>query len=145
MSANMAVILVGDNGYTETEPELLSEREGTAFGFHQPWWKGVSFFHKNGTRYEVVAATPVTPLPPLSKLLAATVHNPRIVVRYEYRAAGHYGLNELKDALSEAIFRDDDILTQFHGADELSERLGGAASFDDLVKMLQFAATEGES
>ena len=145
MSANTAVILVGDNGWTETEPDLLPEREGTAYGFHQPWWKGVSFFHKNGTRYEVAAATPVTPLPPLSKLLASTVHNPRIVVRYEYRAAGHYGLDELKDALSEAICRDSDVLTQFHGADELSECIGGAVSFDDLVQVLRFAATEGES
>lgn len=145
MSLNMAVIVVSDDGWTETQPELLAEREGTASCFHQPWWKGVSFFHKNGTRYEVAAATPVTPLPPLSKFLAATVHNPRIVVRYEYREAGRYGLNELKDALSDAICRDDDILTQFHGADELSERLGGAASFDDLVKVLRFAATEGES
>ena len=145
MPANAAVILVGDNGWTETEPDLLTEREGTALGFHQPWWKGVSFFHKNGTRYEVAAATPVTPLPPLSKLLAATVHNPRIVVRYEYREAGHYGLNELKDALSDAICRDSDVLTQFHGADELSEFIGGASTFDDLVKVLHLAATEGES
>jgi hypothetical protein len=145
MSANTAVIVVGDNGWTETQPDLLTEREGTAFCFHKTWWKGVSFFHKNGTRYEVAAATPVTPLPPLSKLLSATVHNPRIVVRYEYRAAGSYGLEDLKDALSEAIYRDADALTQFHGADELSEFIGGAVSFDDLVKVLDLAASEGES
>jgi hypothetical protein len=139
------VIVVADDGWTETQPDLLTEREGTAFCFHKTWWMGVSFFHKNGTRYEVAAATPLTPLPPLSKFLSATVHNPRIVVRYEYRAAGHYGLDELKDALSEAIYRDSDVLTQFHGADELSECIGGASTFDDLVKVLRFAATQGES
>jgi hypothetical protein len=64
-----SVILVGDDGWTDTEPALLAERVTSAYGFHRPWWRGVSLFHRDGGRYEVVSAQPARALPPLSKLL----------------------------------------------------------------------------
>jgi hypothetical protein len=134
------VIAVGQNGWTDIEPDLLPEREGSASGFHKPWWRDVSLYHRSGTRYEVSKATPVGPVP--SKLLASTFYNPRLRVRYEYRAAGLYSIEDLKSVLSQAIYRDPDVLTQFHGADELTARVSSAASFDDLVEVLRYAATE---
>jgi hypothetical protein len=142
MTADASVILVSEDGWTVLEPDLLAEREGSASCFHKPWWKSVTFFHRNGTRYEVASATPLRPLPPLSKVLAATVHNPKIVVRYEYRPAGAYTIDDLKVALSEAIYRDPDVMTQFHAGDELMMRLGGSASFDDIVGVVHYAATD---
>lgn len=144
MAEDTAVILIGDNAWTDMEPELLAERTGSAYGFHKPWWKGVSLFHRNGTRYEVASATPVRSLPPLSKLLAATVYNPSLSARYEYRPAGAYSLDDLKKALNAAIDRDDDILTQFHSAATLKARVAGATSFDDIVRVLEYAAFEDE-
>ena len=135
-----SVIAIGQDGWTAIETDLMPERAGSAYGFHKPWWRGVSFFHRNGTRYEVGSATPLGSVPP--KLLAATFYNPRINVRYEFRAAGPYAIDDLKKALSSAIDRDPDILTQFHGADELTARVAAAASFDDLVAVLRYAATE---
>ena len=137
-----SVILVGDNGWTDTANDLLAERMTSAHGFHQPWWKGVKLYHRNGYRYEVEKATPEEALPPLSKVLAATLYNPTFKVQYEYLSTGFYQLDELKQALHDAVTKDDDVLTQFHDADELCAMIAKAAHFDDLVEMLTYAATE---
>jgi hypothetical protein len=145
MFEDASVIMISDDGWTETERELIAERAISLRSFHKTCWKRASFFHRNGRRYEVVSADPLKPLPPLSKVLAATFHNPQIVVRYQYREAGAYSLNDLKLALSEVVYRDPDMLTQYHAADELMMRLGGSSTFDDLVGVLHYAATEGDA
>ena len=142
MSTEISVIFVGANGWTDMTPELPAERVTSAYGFHQPWWRGVTLYHRNGYKYEVESATPARPLPPLSKLLAATFYNPRFTAQYEYRSTGFYQLDELKQALRQAIDKDSDVLTQFHGADELRDRVEQARSFDDLVDVLDYAATD---
>ncbi len=142
MSADISVIFVGANGWTDMTPDLPAERLTSAHGFHKPWWRGVTLYHRNGYKYEIESATPEQPLPPLSKLLAATFYNPRFTAQYEYRSTGFYRLDELKQALHEAIHNDPDVLTQFHGADELRGMVEKAKSFDDLVEMLDYAATE---
>ena len=134
------VIMLGENGWTDTAESLEVERTTSAYGFHKPWWKGVSFFHRDGTRYEVLTATPTRWMPP--KFLALTIYNPSIVVQYDYRSVGQYEVDDLKQALADAIDRDDDILTQFHEADELKELLANAMTFDGVLKVLRFAARE---
>ena len=137
-----SVIFVGDNGWTDMAPDLPTERVTSAHAFHQPWWKGVTLYHRNGYKYEVEKATPEEELPALSKILAATIHNPSVNVQYEYTSSGFYQLDELKQALHDAVCKDDDVLTQFHEADELCALIAKANTFDDLVEMLVYAASE---
>ena len=134
------VIMIGDGGWTDTAESLEVERTTSAYGFHKPWWKGVTFFHRDGTRYEMLTATPAQWMPP--KFLALTIYNPSVLVRYDYRSVGPYEVDDLKQALADAIDQDDDILTQFHEADELKELLGNAKTFDGVLKVLRFAARE---
>ena len=134
------VIMIGDNGWTDTAESLEVERTTSAYGFHKPWWNGVTFFHRDGTRYEMLTATPTKWMPP--KFLALTIYNPSILVQYDYRSVGPYEVDDLKQALADAIDRDDDILTQFHEADELKELLANARTFDGVLKVLRFAARE---
>ncbi len=136
------VIFVGDNGWTDMAADLPAERKTSAHGFHTPWWKGVRIYHRNGYVYEVENAKSDEELPPLSKLLAATIYNPTYTVQYEYRSTGFYQLDELKKALHDAVCNDSDVLTQFHEAEELCEMIAKANHFDDLVEMLTYAATE---
>ena len=136
------VIFVGEDGWTDTARDLPEQRATSAHGFHKPWWKGVKLYHRNGYRYEVEKATPENELPPLSKLMAATIHNPTFTVAYEYQSTGFYQLDELKQALRDAVGKDDDSLTQFHEAAELIGRIDEAKNFDDLVSMLEYAVTE---
>jgi len=139
MPSQPAVIAVGDDGWTNLEPDLPREREDSAYAFHKPWWRGVSFFHRDGKRYEITSARPLGSMPP--RLLASTLYNPRVKVRYEYSAT-NYSLDDLKRALTKAIDRDDDILTQFREADDLKSRVAKASSFDDVIAVLQYAASE---
>ena len=142
MPADTSVIFVGEDGWTDTARDLPEQRATSAHGFHKQWWKGVKLYHRNGYRYEVEKATPEEELPPLSKLMAATIHNPTFSVLYEYTSTGFYQLDELKQALRAAVEKDDDVLTQFHEAEELVARIDAAKNFDDLVDMLEWAATE---
>ena len=140
--SDISVIFVGEDGWTDTARELPEERATSAHGFHKPWWRGVKLYHRNGYVYEVESAKSEEPLAPMSKLLAATIYNPTFSVQYAYRSTGFYKLDDLKAALTAAIDKDDDILTQFHEADELREMVAKATSFDDLVEVLTYAATE---
>jgi hypothetical protein len=142
MSVEVSVIFVGEDGWTDTARDLAEQSATSAHAFHKPWWKGVKLYHRNGYRYEVEKATPEEALPPLSKLMAATIHNPTFNVTYEYQSTGFYQLDELKQALRAAVEKDDDSLTQFHEAEELTSRIDAAKDFDDLVEMLTYAATE---
>lgn len=142
MSADVSVIFVGEDGWTDTARDLPEQRATSAHGFHKAWWKGVKLYHRNGYCYEVEKATPEQELPALSKFLAATIHNPTFKVNYEYQSTGFYKIDDLKQALRGAVEKDDDVLTQFHEAEELISRIDAAKDFSDLVDMLEYAATE---
>jgi hypothetical protein len=51
-------------------------------------------------------------------------------------------LQELRQALIDAVDKDDGVLTQFHEADDLKNRLARAQSFDDVVDVMRFAASD---
>ena len=136
----VSVLMIGQDGWTDTAESLEVERTTSAYGFRKPWWKGVSFFHRDGTRYEVLTATPTGWMPP--KILAATIYNPTMIVRYDFHSLGPYEIDDLKQAVADAIDKDDDILTQFHEADELKELLADAKTFDGVLKLLRFAQTD---
>jgi hypothetical protein len=140
--ADVSVVCVGRGGWVETESALLPERRTSAVAFHRRWWDGARFFHRDGACYEIASATTEQPLAPLSEILSHTFYNPRLTVRYEYRSVGAYELDTLKKALNEAVDNDDDILAQFHEADEIKARLRLARSFDDVVDVLRFAAMD---
>lgn len=142
MSADVSVIFVGEDGWTDMARDLPEDRATTAHGFYKPWWKGVRLYHRNGYRYEVENATPGEDLPPVSGLKAATAHDPTFNVQYEYRSTGFYQLDELKQALSAAVEENGDVLTQFHDADDLMTRMAAAKTFDDFVQVLEYARTE---
>src|ERR1051325_11702603 len=128
----MDVVSIAADGWTQIEPSLAPERTMTAYAFHREWWRTARFFQRDGLRYQVASAVPTRPLPALSKLLASTVYNPTLTVRYEYRAIGRYELSELQRAVIDAIDKDDDILTQFHEAEELTRRVHAARTFDEI-------------
>lgn len=137
-----SVIFIGENGWTDMAADLPETRMTSAHGFHQPWWKGVRIFHRNGYVYEVESAKPDRELPPLSKVLAATLYNPTYNIAYDYRSTGFYKLDDLKKALNHAIDADADVLTQFHDAAELHGMVAKANSFDDVVEVLVYAGSE---
>ncbi|HUQ86762.1 MAG TPA: hypothetical protein VM096_04330 [Vicinamibacterales bacterium] len=144
MTTDISVIFVGDNGWTDMAADLPEERVTSAQSFHKQWWKGVTLYHRNGYKFEVEKATTEEPLPAFSKLLAATVHNPTVNVKYEFQSTGFYKIEDLKKAVHDGIAGGSKVLTQFHSADDLMARVAKAGTFDDIVEVLQYAATEVE-
>ena len=70
------------------------------------------------------------------KLLAYTFYNPLLAVTRTWDQVSTYSLTELKGQISKCIDRDDDLMTQWIGPDELKELLLICDDFSAIVKML---------
>lgn len=132
------VIVTHEDGSTNVLPDVPATQEYSALAYHRAWWRGASYYHRDGQRYRVLYAVPERPLGTLSRLRALTIYNPRVQVRHEYSAAA-YELSDLKTALASAIRADDDVLTQFYEGEDLLAQLDAASTFDDVVEVLKRA------
>ncbi|MFT3705994.1 MAG: hypothetical protein QM802_26745 [Agriterribacter sp.] len=80
-------------------------------------------------------------------LLAKTFYNPLLDAKVIWTKIGSYEMNELKEKLNNCIDKDDDIITQFAEASTIKSSLSQAATFDDIIKVLNkyvFAVNENE-
>jgi hypothetical protein len=141
----IGVLAIGRRGWVEGYSALPPALEATALGYHRAWWRVSTFFHADGYRYAVSAAVPARPLGAWSRMLAATVYNPRVRVQFEYERAGRYALDDLKAAFGAALEADDDVLTQFHEPEELRVKLAAATSFADVAAVLELSRTETDA
>lgn len=145
MTETIAVLAIGRQGWVEGYPTLPPALDATALGYHRAWWLASTFFHADGYRYAVSAAVPDRPLGAWSRMLAATVYNPRVRVQFEYHRAERYTLDDLKAAFGAALAADDDVLTQFHEPEELRGKLAAASSFADVAAVLELSRTETDA
>ena len=140
----MNVIVVGSNGWVERFEALEPRLRANAYGFFRAWWKGVTYFHRDGYRYTVAAVRPRRQLGMIDRVLASTIYNPVLDFDVDYAREGIYSAAQLREAVGMALERDDDVLTQFHERDELLARLGRAMSFDEVLAVLAFAEAPDE-
>ena len=75
-------------------------------------------------------------------LLAITVFNPIIPVSLHWHEPTEYSLEELQRAFSNAVDKDDDILTQFAEPQEIKQRISAAQSFAELADVYRWMQTE---
>ncbi len=73
-----------------------------------------------------------------TRFLAATVFNPCFAVTLRWQRNGNYPLSELCDRLCIAIDQDDDVLTQFVGADELKRTIRASETYEEIVSALEY-------
>jgi len=136
--APVVVIAVNQRGSVELLAALEATKRTSAYAFHRRWWRAVSFFHRDGQRYEVASVVPDRPRGFISRVLASTVYNPRFSATYRYRAMGPYSLADFQNSVKAAIAADDDILTQFHTQKELLTQLVSTSSFNDMVGFVRY-------
>lgn len=72
----------------------------------------------------------------MTKLLSKTIYNPSINVEPLWSSKGKYRIQELKNILIAHIDKDDDILTQFVGAEKLRQAIQNAKLFDEICTVL---------
>jgi len=71
------------------------------------------------------------------RLLANTIYNPRFEAELQWTPAGHYTFAELQDQVCSVVDRDDDVLTQFTGAEEIKKAVHECQSFEELTGTLR--------
>jgi len=74
--------------------------------------------------------------------LLAEVYNPCREFPVSYSQRGRYDFAELQGAYLDAVAHDDDILTQFVEADELTERIKQCSNFKQLLETWQWMETD---
>jgi hypothetical protein len=133
------VVAVGADGYAAVWPERPQTMETTPFAVRRGFWDGLVVYDADGVAWtpESVELRGGGPL----RRLVASVRNPRTSADITYAEPRTYELDELKDAVRGALEEDDDVLTQFHEADEIDAWLDAASSFGAVVDALEWAAT----
>ena len=87
--------------------------------------------------WQITEISPNKPLNLLDKILAYTFYHPLIPVSFQVNKITDRPMDIIKDALTQAIDADDDILTQWTDADELKKAVRDANSFDSLIANLK--------
>jgi hypothetical protein len=72
----------------------------------------------------------------MTRFLANTFYNPTVNVIPEWKMIGVYEIDEIKKELIKCIEKDDDILTQFIGSEEIKNYINKVNSFDAIYNVL---------
>jgi hypothetical protein len=99
----------------------IYDSEGAAWGFRFVGWKG---------KYSLLDR------------LQAEVYNPSREFPVSYSQLRHYQFAELQRAYLDAVAHDDDILTQFVEADELTKHIKQCSDFKELLETWQWMQTD---
>jgi hypothetical protein len=134
----MTYIQVDGSGGIEVHDRLPDSVLATALSISRRFWERSRIYDEIGGvwRVEPVGVERINPSP-LSRVLAATIYNPRRSVPVQYRRTGDYELPELKTCIQQAVDADDDVLTQFMDAADITEQLRKADSFNAVAGLLR--------
>ena len=133
------VVAIGPRGYAAVWPERPQTHETTPYAVARGFWDGLELYDASGRLWRVDGVELPAGTSSWRRLLARTVWNPRTTARIAYREPESYELPALKHALRRTLGVDDDVLTQFHEAEEIEAWLERASSFDDVVAALERA------
>lgn len=133
------VIAIGPRGYAAVWPERPQSRETTTYAVSRGFWDDLELYDAAGRVWRVGAVELPHGTSGWRRLLARTVWNPPTTARISYRPPATYEPPALREALRHALAADDDVLTQFHEADEIEAWLEQAATFAEILATLERA------
>ena len=133
------VIAIGPRGYAAVWPERPATQMTTPYAVANGFWNELALYDHEGQVWRVAGVELPGGASGWRRLLARTVWNPRTTARISYRDPDPYELPALKQALRGTLGIDDDVLTQFHEAEEIEAWLEQASSFDEVVATLERA------
>jgi hypothetical protein len=133
---------VGPKGYFSFEPQFASTKVWTALGAFSGFVEKSTVFDRDGRKWQAKGLEAPFKKSWWRVILANTVYNPRVSVTTLWREPKPFDLEELKQAYSKAVDKDDDILTQFVEAAELKKKIAEAQSFDSLIEVYRWMETD---
>ncbi|MCE9556507.1 MAG: hypothetical protein K8T91_24420 [Planctomycetes bacterium] len=132
-------------GSVDLADELPGEIYFSILGQMDRFWKQEHIFRNDGMRLSTVVNERLIPRYSLwTRILAHTIHNPSRPFRVKYQEAGAYDISEIKNKLLQYVAADDDDLTQFMHAADISDSLDRSNSFDDIVDLIEQVKGRGE-
>jgi hypothetical protein len=129
---------VGTKGYFSFWPQFTPTRTATMLGAVRGFFEKCIVFDRDGRKWRSKGIKSAYRRSWWRVLLANTIYNPKITVTPIWGQSQPYTLSELKRAYSEAVEKDDDILTQFVEATELKKRIAEAKTFDELADIYKW-------
>lgn len=117
--------------------EQLPQRAPTSLtSLWDGYWRDTTIFSSEA-KFSVRVLDPIPKKTLLRSMVAYTVFNPMKEVVLQCQAVGPLVLDELRQQVLKCVHDDDDILTQFHGPEEIAEALAKAESFDKVVNIIK--------
>ena len=97
----------------------------------QKAWTGCWAYDENA-RFELAPDSEVS-FSLLQNVLARTFYNPKEAVVAQWHSVGPMVLQDIVNAVEQGLERDDDIIQQWFGAEDVLKLLRSASSFDEMV------------
>ncbi|GAA4035574.1 hypothetical protein GCM10022409_20350 [Hymenobacter glaciei] len=131
------LISIGNDGVIDIIPsaEGLS-KASTRVLLNTAYPNTVELFDRNNGKWKYRQVSAELKNNWLTKILAITVHNPILCAEVIWTFNSNYRLPELKEKIRECVDKDDDIITQFEGADIIKAAIGKAINFNEVMDVL---------
>jgi hypothetical protein len=133
-------ILLGSDGWVQLVEVLDLHQRLPLAGIR--YWEAVTIYGPPGCSQYRLISTSDLPRKSLSRTLLSIVHDPKFEVSFRCEKVLDDALDALKRRLTACITEDDDILTQFHSAEEINKRVRDASSHDEVVHALEWASSD---
>jgi len=81
----------------------------------------------------------------LQRFLAHTVHNPMTDIEVKWHVAGDCDLSDILTEVEKGLEKDDDIIQQWFGAEDVMKLLRSANTFEEMIDRVRCVCGEFES
>lgn len=112
-------------------------------GVMSEFWKHSFAYDRDNAWHQVVTEPPR--ISGLHRFLAHTFWNPAVDLDCQWQTRGKYDVSEIADHIKEGLQRDDDIIQQWFGGDDVIKLLDAATNFDTMLLAVRAICGEHET
>jgi hypothetical protein len=139
VNVKFPILLIADDGWVELVKTAADIVNWTRVAVMKYESRKMVVLDADDNAWKVTRITTDPPMNPLGRLLAHTIHNPKVPVRIELEPITLTPISATRAAFDQAIQADNDVLTQRSSAKELRNAVQHARSFREIVAALKRA------
>jgi hypothetical protein len=139
VNVKFPILLIADDGWVEHVKTAAEIANWTRLAVMKYESRRMVVLDADDDAWKVTRISTDPPLNALGRLLAHTIHNPKVPVRIELEPITLTPIDATRAALVQAIQADNDVLTQRSSAKELRNAVQHARSFREIVAALKRA------
>lgn len=140
VSPRFPALTLGAEGYLAYEESFGEFCECNLLSLVDRFYEQVEVFDSHGQHWTVSEVVAPYHVNAWTRLLAHTFFNPRLHVRLHWNDPSPYTFADLQQRICDAVDQDDEVLTQFVDARELTRLVRHSVDFEDLVRQLRTKA-----